>query len=63
MNIASQILKQNEEDNMILDRLVNDSAYQQYEAKIYQDWDSETTTYTFEDGSKLINKNNDWQVK
>lgn len=64
MNIATKLLKKHAEDNTTLYEFAKNSKYQDHvPVSIDQDWENHTTTYTFEDGSKLINCESEWEVK
>lgn len=61
--LARRVLKQNDQDNMTLDRLVNRSGYQEiFAVQVNQDLDNEATIYIFADGSALRNSANNWDV-
>lgn len=60
--IARKILNANNHDNMVIDRLINESGYQEhFPAKIDRS-KQDKTVYMFDDHSALIHKhnNNEW---
>lgn len=63
MYIATKILMQQDHDNKTLDRLIARDNYQDHiPFEVDQNWEKEETAYIYEDGSALINNNNDWRV-
>ena len=61
-SIARKILDINEHDNTTLGRLASGCGYQEYEYWVMSDRENGKTIYRFEDGSSLIDQNNDWIV-